>query len=88
MISRPPCRHVLGLTCALLNDRGVPHLVDCRRRDDETASHWAEREQHRLGAARARFLVVSTDAEPGELESARALAAALGADETLSLASS
>lgn len=85
---RPSSRHVLGLTCALLNDCGVPHLIDCRRRDDETAQRWAEREKQRLGAARARFLVVSTDADPGELESARALAAALGAGETLSLGAS
>ena len=85
---RPEARHVLGLTCALLNDRGVPHLVDRRRGDDETAERWAEREKQRLGAARARFLVVSADADADELEAAGALAAVLGVGETLSLAAS
>jgi hypothetical protein len=86
--NRPESRHVLGLACALLRESGVPHLVDLRRRDEETAPGWAEREKQRLGAARARFLVASTDADAGELESARALAVALGADETLSIAAS
>ena len=85
MSDHPESRQVLGLTCALLRESGVPHLVDLRRRDGEAAEGWAEREKQRLGAARARFLIVSDDAGPGEMEAARALAAALGADETLSV---
>jgi hypothetical protein len=84
----PGSRHVLGLTCALLREAGAPLLVDRGRRPDEPAAAWADREKQRLGVTRARFLVVSADADADELESARALAAALGADETLALAAS
>jgi hypothetical protein len=85
---RPESRHILGLACALLREHGVPHLIDRRRDADEPIARWADREKQRLGAVRARFLVVSPDADADEIASARALAAALGADETLSLADS
>ncbi|WP_434047595.1 MULTISPECIES: hypothetical protein [Sorangium] len=81
----PESRHILGITCALQLDKGVPLLVSPRR-PDETAAAWAEREKQRLGVARARLLLRSPDADTSEVEAAQALAAALGVEETLDLA--
>jgi hypothetical protein len=91
--ARPAGRHILGLTCALQNEQGVPLLLDLSLRDEaahgeapsDRLARWADREKQRLNLTRARFLVVSPDADAGDIEAARALAAVLGADETISL---
>jgi hypothetical protein len=81
---RPAARHILGLVCALRREAGLPHLLD-RRRDDETATAWADRQKQRFSGLRAHLLVLSQDADAEERERARALAAALGADEVAEL---
>ncbi|WP_437338606.1 hypothetical protein [Sorangium sp. So ce394] len=85
---RPEARHALGIVCALLGEAGAPLLVSTRRGPDEPLARWAEREKQRLKVAQARLLVTSSDADPSEDEAARAIAAALGADEAIDLAGS
>ncbi|XXT25150.1 hypothetical protein WME94_26810 [Sorangium sp. So ce429] len=85
---RPENRHALGILCALLSEAGVPLLVNTRRGPEEPLASWAEREKQRLKVAQARLLVHSPDASPGELDAARAIAAVLGADETIEIAGS
>jgi len=83
---RPESRHALGVLCALLRDQGVPQFADPRHQADEPVGRWAAREKQRLGVTQAHLLVLSPDATAGEQEAARALAAALGVEETLDVA--
>ena len=82
---RPEGRHILGIACALRREAGVPLFADLRR-PDEAAAAWADREKQRLGVARAGLCVISKDTDAADVEAARALAAALGADETIEIA--
>lgn len=84
----PEARHAAGIACALLGERGVPPFVEMDRRGDEAIDAWAAREAKRLGAGRAQLLVISPDAAPGEIECARAIAARLGAAETIEISGS
>lgn len=84
----PASRHALGITCALLHQAGLPLLVDVRRDDAESLESWANREKRRLGLTRADLVVLSPDAPGREQEATKALAAALGATETIVLAAS
>jgi hypothetical protein len=83
---RPESRHALGIACALLREAGVPLLANLHRAPDEPLGSWASREKQRLGMAQARLLVVSPDTTATELSAAKALAEALGADETVTMA--
>ncbi|MDC3958997.1 hypothetical protein [Polyangium jinanense] len=82
----PAARQVLGVTCALGREAGVPLLADLRREPEETPSAWATREKRRLNVARADLLVLSPDASTSERASAQALAAVLGAADVIDIA--
>ena len=83
---KPEARHALGIACALLREQGAPSFASPAREPEETWAAWADREKRRLGAAQARLLVTSRDAGADELDAARALAAALGAEDAIEIA--
>ena len=78
----PSARHIAGITCALLGERGVPPFVEPSQEPGDTTATWAARERERLGAPRAQLCVLSSDATRAESEAARAL----GAEGMLELA--
>ena len=83
---QPESRHVLAIACALLREAGLPLFAEPPLTADEPLTTWAAREAPRLGGVRAQLLVTSSDAAPRDLEAARALASALGVDETIAIA--
>lgn len=83
---QPESRHVLAIACALLREAGLPMFAEPPLTADEPLTTWAAREAPRLGGVRTQLLVTSSDAAPRDLEAARALASALGVDETIEIA--
>lgn len=82
----PAARQILGITCALRREAGVPQLANVpRERSDEPPADWASREKRTITMTRADLLVLSHDASPSEHAAAKALAAALGANDIIAI---
>ena len=82
----PALRHVLGITCALVREAGLPWFVDMQRGENDSLETWALREKKRLGGPRAELALTSPDISAAEQEAVQALAQVLGATESMQLA--
>jgi hypothetical protein len=83
----PAARQLVGMACAMNRESGVPLFANLRRKDEQTWDAWAAEEKRRLGVGQARAFVSSADGASEDARAASAaLAASLGATETIEVA--